>query len=438
MPQDLSAEAVRAYVYGYPLVLMETSKRTLSNVAKPDPVAIKAPINQFAKAQNVPGPAFKGVVSPNVDTLYASAWLDLAKEPLVLHMPDTQGRYYLMPMLDAWTNVFASPGKRTTGTGKGDFAITGPNWRGALPDGVKQIKSPTDTVWILGRTQLNGPSDLPAVQKLVSQYTLLPLSAYGHGAYTPAPGKVDPTVSAASPPAQVEQMEAQAFFSTLATAMGTNPPAPADAPMVATLAKLGIHPGKPFDLNAVDPAIGKALRAAVPTAQKQIKAGVAALGEDVNGWRFATNLGSYGTDYMRRAATAWQGLGANLPQDAIYPLTLVDSSGRPLDGAGEYVIHFPAGQTPPVNAFWSITMYGPSGFLVDNPINRYEIGHTAKPTANPDGSVDLYIAHDAPAGKQANWLPAPTGAFNLMLRMYWPEQSVIDGTWKTPPVTKSP
>ncbi|GAA2803562.1 DUF1254 domain-containing protein [Nonomuraea dietziae] len=435
--EDVHENAVQAYIYGYPLVLMEATRHSSTNVEAPDPAALKAPINQLAQANALPDPGFKLVVSPNLDTLYTVAWLDLAQEPMVLHLPDTQGRYYLMPMLDAWTNVFASPGTRTTGTGEGDFAITGPNWNGTLPGGVEQLKSPTDTVWIIGRTQLDGPSDLPAVQELVDQYTLQPLSAYGRGTYTRPPGKVDPGIPMTPPPTLVEQMDAQTFFSQMAAAMRTNAPAAADKPMAATLAQLNIQPGQPFDIDAVDSATAQALHAAVPAAQERIKAAVAAIGQDVNGWRVATNMGSYGTDYLRRAATAWQGLGANLPQDAIYPIAFVDGQGQPLNGANTYTIHFPAGQLPPAKAFWSLTMYDPTGFLVDNPINRYEIGHVAKPVANPDGSVDLYIQHDAPADKQDNWLPAPAEGFNLILRMYWPEESVVDGTWAPPPITKA-
>lgn len=428
-------DAVNAYVYGYPLVLMEATKQLSTNVTRPNPTTIQAPVNQFAKAESIPGPESTTVVSPNVDTLYTSAWLDLKDEPVVLHLPDTHGRYYLMPILDAWTNVIASPGKRTTGTKAGDFAITGPNWNGTLPAGVKQIKSPTETAWILGRTQLNGPSDLPAVRDLVAQYTLKPLSAYGRS-YEPPPGRADPAVPTTSPPDRVNRMDAQTFFSQLASAMAANPPSPADAPMVDTLAKLGISPGEPFDLNAQDPATAQALRQAVSTGQQRIQQAVSSIGKDVNGWRVALDLGRYGTDYLRRAATAWQGLGANLPQDAVYPLVLTDSEGRQLNGANRYTIRFAPGNTPPANAFWSITMYDQKGFLVPNSLNRYAIGHAVKPKANSDGSVDIYVQHDPPASdKQSNWLPAPTGQFNMILRMYWPRQTVLDGTWSPPPVT---
>ncbi|MFE7779715.1 DUF1254 domain-containing protein [Streptomyces nigrescens] len=433
-PAATTADAVKAYVYGYPLVLARATEQVSTNVRKPDPATLRAPVNQFAKADRTPGPEFHTVVAPNVDTLYTSAWLDLKKGPIVLHVPDTKGRYFMMPMLSAWTDVFASPGTRTTGSSAGDFAITGPGWHGRLPAGVKQIKSPTRTAWIIGRTQFDGPSDLPAVKALVRHYTLKPLRDYGHH-HTPPPGHVDPTVPATSPAARVAGMDAQTFFSQLASAMATNPPAKKDAPMVATLARLGIVPGKPFDINAKGPATAQALRQAVPAAQKQIQAALATSGNDVNGWRVSLNLGDYGTNYMLRATTAWQGLGANRPQDAVYPIVRTDSRGKPLTGAKRYVLHFAPGQTPPVKAFWSLTMYDPSGFLVRNPINRYEVGHAAKPTRNPDGSTDIYIQHDAPAGKQSNWLPAPSGRFSMILRMYRPKSSVLDGTWSPPSVT---
>ncbi|MFI8997780.1 DUF1254 domain-containing protein [Streptomyces sp. NPDC053542] len=429
-----AADAVNAYIYGYPLVLTQATRQLSTNVTRPDATTYQAPPNQFVTASNVPGPEFKTVVSPNVDTLYSSAWLDLKAEPVVLHVPNTQGRYYLMPILSAWTDVIASPGKRTTGTKAGNFAITGPDWHGTLPAGVKQIKSPTDTAWIIGRTQLNGPADLPAVHALTAKYTLTPLSAYGR-AYTPPAGRVDRNVPTLSPPDRVARMDAPTFFSRLASAMADNPPSRADAPMVATLKRLGISPGKPFDINAEGTVNAQALRQAVTTGQQRIQKAVSGLGKDVNGWRVATDLGRYGTDYLRRAATAWQGLGANLPQDAVYPLVLTDRQGRQLTGARRYTIHFAPGQTPPAHAFWSLTMYDRKGFLVPNPINRYEIGHTAKPRPNSDGSVDIYVQHDPPAShKRSNWLPAPTGQFNVMLRMYWPGPTVLNGTWTPPPV----
>ncbi|MEU8587383.1 DUF1254 domain-containing protein [Streptomyces sp. NPDC048664] len=431
-----AADAVKAYVYGYPLVLARATEQLSTNVAEPDPGRLRAPVNQFAKADTTPDPRFHTVVAPNVDTLYTSAWLDLKNGPLLLHVPDTKGRYFMMPMLSGWTDVFASPGTRTTGSSAGDFAITGPGWHGRLPAGVKRIKAPTETAWILGRTQFDGPSDLPAVKALARHYTLEPLRDHGHHRPPPA-GHVDPTVPDTPPAARVAAMDAQTFFSQLASAMATDAPAKKDAPMVAALARLGVTPGRPFDIDAKGPATAQALRQAVPAAQKRIKSALATTGTDVNGWRESLELGHYGTDYLLRATTAWQGLGANLPQDAVYPIARTDSRGRALTGAHRYVLHFAPGHTPPVSAFWSLTMYDPSGFLVPNPIKRYEIGHDVTPKPNRDGSMDIYLQHDAPAGKRSNWLPAPSGRFSVILRMYRPKPAALDGSWTPPGITVS-
>ena len=424
--EDLGVEA---YVYGFPLVLMEVSKRVMTHV--PSPTPSKAPINQFAHMQAFPTPDFKDVVSPNADTLYSSAWLDLSREPIVLHVPDTQGRYYLMPMLDGWTNVFASPGKRTTGTKAGDFAIVGPGWQGTLPAGVREIKAPTTMVWILGRTQTNGTSDFAAVHAIQRQYTLTPLSAFGKPYSPPPAAPVDPNVDDKTPPVeQVAKMDAATFFGMLADLMVANPPAAADAPMLAKLKQIGIVPGqKP------DPAQRKSLDAAVKVAQAKMAEAAKSPGTPENGWVVHRDLGSYGTDYGKRAVVALIGLGANLAADAIYPYTEVGSEGRPLNGSRRYVIHFAKGQTPPVEAFWSVTMYDSHHFFVANPINRYAIGDRDALRFNPDGSLDLFLQHQSPGKeKEANWLPAPAGNFNLIMRMYWPKPEALKGTYKIPAV----
>lgn len=431
---DVAADAVNAYIYGYSLIMMRATEQASTNVVEPDPATNRAPVNQLANADTLNTPDQRVIAAGNVDTLYSLAWLDLKNEPMVLHLPDTHGRLVMMPMLDAWMNVFASPGTRTTGSAAGDFAVTGPGWKGRLPAGVTQIKSPTETVWIVGRTQLDGPSDLPAVKDLVGQYTLKPLSAHGRD-YTPPAGQIDPTVPATNPVDRVAGMDAETYFSQLASLMATNPPAKDDAPMVATLARLGIIPGKPFNINARGPATAEALRQAVTEGNKQIQAGIAKVTEQVNGWSVNLHLGTYGTNYLLRSVAAMVGIGPNIPEDSVYMHAFHDGQGNPLNGANKYVIHFPPGQTPPVDAFWSLTMYDPSGFLVDNPIDRYEVGHNAKPTPNADGSVDIYLQHDAPAGMESNWLPAPSGQFWMMLRMYSPQASVMDGTWTPPAVT---
>lgn len=436
-PATLQGKAVDAYVYGFPLVLMSVTRTVQTNVPAPDPTHGVAPLNQFANAPAFPPPSSKAVVRPNVDTLYSLAWLDLSQEPIMLHVPATQGRYYLLQVLDAWTNVIGDPGTRTTGSGEQTFALMGPDIRVKFQEGVIPISMPTNTAWIIGRTQTNGPADYAAVNAIQAQYTLTPLSAWGTSYTPPTNVPVDPTVDQTTPPAQqVAQMDAATFFGTLAQQMKTNPPAPEDAPMLQELAALGLVPGQAFTLASQPAAVVQALTDAMKLGPTRIQAKAEQLGVLVNGWRVQSQgIGTYGTDYDTRAAVAMFGLGANLPADAIYPSTKVDGAGNPLSGANAYVIHFAAGQTPPVSAFWSITMYDDQGYFVTNAIDRYALHNWDPVTYNADGSLDLYLQNPSPgADKEANWLPAPTGSFNLTMRLYWPQPSVVDGTWQPPAV----
>jgi len=273
-----------AYIYGYPIVTIEMTRRVMTNVASPE--GTKAPMEQFANLREYPDPSFKDVTAPNADTLYSVGWLDLFKEPYVLHVPNESERYYLMPMLDAWTNVFANPGKRTTGTKAGDYAITGPHWKGPLPHGVKELKAPTDMVWIIGRTYCTGtPEDYKEVHAIQDQYSLKPLSAYGKR-YPPPKGRVDPNIKMnIAPREQVNYMNAATYFNILAMLMKKNSPAAADAPIIAKMARIGIIPGKEFDMARLDPAAAKTLEEATKTGLEQIVAETGRLGKKVNGWQ---------------------------------------------------------------------------------------------------------------------------------------------------------
>jgi hypothetical protein len=430
-----------AYVYGYPLVTVEMTRRVSTNTAKPQ--GTHAPMGQFASLRSYPTAAFKDVTAPNADTLYSSAFLDVSREPYVLSIPDAQGRYYLMPMLDGWTDVFQVPGKRTTGTKAQQYAITGPNWKGKLPKGATEYKSPTGLVWIIGRTYCTGTKkDYQEVHAFQDKLSLVPLSAYGKKKYTP-PGKVDPSIDMKTPVReQVERMDAATYFKTLAGLLKTNPPATADAPIVARLARIGLVPGKEFDLSKLPPDVAKGLEKAPKAAQGQIMGYFKKAGKDINGWMFTTRTGNYGTDYLNRALVTAIGLGANRPQDAIYPTSEAAKDGEPYSGANKYVIHIPKGQMPPAKGFWSLTMYDDKYFFVDNPLNRYTLSSRNKFKANKDGSVDLYLQNKSPGkDKAANWLPAPEGRFILMLRLYWPREkapSILDGTWQPPAVTRAP
>ncbi|MEW9808610.1 DUF1254 domain-containing protein [Mesorhizobium sp. ZMM04-5] len=439
---DEFGTAVEAYVYGYPLVTMEMTRRVVTNVA--EPVGTKGPMGHLIKLREYPNASFRDVTAPNADTLYTTAFLDVGEEPWVVSIPDLDGRYALFPMLDGWTTVFDVPGKRTTGTDAQTFAITGPGWEGTLPEGVKQYKSPTSIVWLLGRIYCTGtPEDYAEVHKIQDEIKLYPLSAWGKE-WTPPPGKVDPSIDMKTAVRdQVNDMDAIEYFTLLAELLKRNPPAAADAPMVEKLAEIGIVPGQDFDKSKFDPAFAKRLpQIAFAKIMLHFKFSDGDV-ESIDGWGFTTKTGIYGTNYLQRALITAIGLGANRPQDAIYPTSLKSASGmvkRKYDGSEKYVLTFKKGELPPVSGFWSITMYDENYFFVDNPLNRYSISERQPLKSNSDGSVDLLFQHESPGpDKESNWLPAPKGKFILMMRLYWPNESnpsIIDGSWKIPPVKK--
>src|SRR5262249_29236299 len=428
--------ATDAYIYGYPLVTMEMTRRIVTNV--PAVEGTRGPMGQIIKLRHYPDASFRDVTAPNADTLYTTSFFDVGNEPWVLSAPDMKDRYFLLPMLDGWTNVFAVPGKRTTGTGAQTYAITGPRWSGTLPEGVKQLKSPTSIVWLLGRIYCTGTAeDYAAVHLLQDEFKLVPLSAYGEP-YTPPPGKVDPAIDMKTAVReQVNRMDAVTYFSLLAQLMKDNPPAAADAPALTRFAKIGLVPGRGFDLSQLKADFARRIpEIAFDRIMLQFKINKEV--KDINGWGFTTKTGLYGTDYLMRALVTAIGLGANRPQDAVYPTSLKDADDRPYNGADKYVMRFAKGQLPPVEGFWSLTMYDASYFFVSNPLNRYSISPRQNLKSNPDGTVDLYIQKDSPgADKESNWLPAPAGKFILMLRMYWPNEnspSIINGSWTIPAV----
>jgi len=435
--QEAHAIGVDAYLYFYPLITMDVTRKQSINV-EPGKELGKGPMNMFNNIPAYPPADFKGVVRPNFDTLYSSAWLDLTREPMVVSAPDTHGRYYLLPMLDMWTDVFASPGSRTTGTEAGHFLITPPGWTGDVPAGVTRISAPTPYVWIIGRTKTDGPDDYTAVRKIQAGYKITPLSEWGK---TPTPPKatIDPTVDMKTPPKeQVDTMPADKFFAYAAELLKVITPHLTDQPIVAQLKKIGIEPGKSFDLDKADPAIRTGLATAPENARQLMAWKVPTLARVVNGWSMNTDtMGVYGNYYLKRAIVAQFGLGANVPEDAIYPLNLVDESGKPLEGTSKYTLHFDKAALPPVNAFWSVTLYDLDGYQVANPMNRFALSSWMPLKYNADGSLDLYFENESPgADKEANWLPAPKTPFNLTLRMYAPKSEALTGKWNPPPVKR--
>jgi hypothetical protein len=431
-------DAVEAYIYGYPLVTMDMTRKQLTNVPDATSVPGRGPMGQLIKLRTYPPVDDHAVTAPNADTLYTMVWLDVSSEPWVFTIPDMGDRYYLLPMLDGWTDVFQVPGKRTTGGKAQKYAITGPGWSGTLPAGVTEYKSPTGLVWILGRIYCTGtPEDYAKVHALQDKFSIVPLSSY-RKPYTAPANEVDANFDMKTGVRdQVDAMGVMEYFNYLAKLMKTNPPADADAPMVATMAKIGLVPGQDFDASKLGAFDKEAIKAVPKLAQVKILEYFKKAAEPVNGWVYLTkNVGVYGTEYLQRALATAIGLGANRPQDAIYPTSEKDADGHEYDGNKHYVMHFDKGQMPPVNGFWSLTMYDASYFFVPNPLNRYTLSSRNKFVTNPDGSVDLYLQAESPGKtKEANWLPAPKAKFIPMLRLYWPKDtppSIIDGSWKPP------
>jgi hypothetical protein len=441
---DAAQIAMDAYLYGYSLITTEVTRVQMSNV--PAIEGLHAPMGRFINVRRYPPADFRGVSAPNADTLYSLAWIDLGAEPTVFSHPDMGDRYFLFPMYSLWMPVLESPGARTTGGKAANYLITGPGWSGQVPAGMTQIKSPTRYFLILGRTYANGTdADYAIVNALQDQYRLTPLSSFGRDFTYQAP-PVDPNPGFSmtdKPQAVILGMSAEEYFNRMARLMGSAaPPAPEDAPIVARMARIGIVPGQPFDASKLPAAARESLKDLPQRALATIGANRGSLGVEVNGWTIIKGIGHYGTDYMKRALVAAFGWPANLQEDAVYPYSEVDSDGRPLTGANKYTLTFPAGQTPPVNGFWSITMYeiDQGWWFVPNALNKFTVSPRNNLKTNADGSTTLYFQHESPgADKEANWLPAPRGPFLPMLRMYWPKAgnpSILDGSWAPPRIQK--
>jgi hypothetical protein len=433
-PQDI---ATLAYIWGYPLVSVV---RLVDYSSSPNVPAApgRGPINTFSSFPSFPTSNFTDIVSINVDTLYSFGLLNLEKEPVVLQVPPISGRYYTLQFIDAYSNNFLYIGSRLNDTTGGTYLITGPNWKGDVPPSMKQIKSPTNTVDIGGRIYVNGPSDVPNVNALQDKLKLTPLSVFNGNTTSVQP--VTPETNASKqvpigPQPSLIPTTGIKIYDEIGQDMADNPPPVADSEVLAKFATIGIGPGlTPSDTN--NDTIKSALENGITEGDKFINAQVQNIGTKINGWLVNLDIGNYGTDYLLRAGVAKFGLGANSPEEAVYPSTFTDNQGQNLTGTHNYLIHFDKGQTPPVNAFWSITLYNNKSYLAENPINRYSISqHTEGLKYNPDGSLDIYIQHASPgADKESNWLPSPSGQFNLVLREYNPQDAILKGEYQITPV----
>ncbi len=426
-----------AYVYGYPLVMMDVTREVMT--AAPTSGEYAAPINQFARIRTYVDPDFKNVVRISVNSIWSHGFVDLDQEPMIVTVPDAGNRYLVMQALNMWTDDFASAGTRTPETKSGDFLIAGPKWTGTAPPGIKAtFRSSTRYAWVLVQISAASPADFPAINALQDQLKITPLSAWGKPYTPPASMPVDPSVDlTATPFDQVRIMTGEMFFRRLAKLLKDNPPYPADAWTLRKLKLLGIEPGKDFDPGKLDPEIRKGINEAPWNIWKLLAEGPYGM-PTVNGWLNIANLGRYGTDYNTRAFVAYAGLGALTSDDAVYPCAFVDGDGRALDAAYNYSIHFPKGQLPPsVTDVWSISQYR-ENFYVRNALNRYGILSSMPLKYNADGSLDIYLQVKSPGpDKESNWLPTPpSGMFNLTTRIYLPKKQMLDGTYKLPPVTR--
>ena len=430
--QEANEIAIEAYVYLHPLLTMDVTRRTLTNTPE-------GRLNQFAHNSAFPEAENREVVRPNFDTLYSSAWLDITEEPMVISMPDTQGRHYILPIMDMWTDVFVAAGKRTSGTKAKNIALVPKGFTGKLPKGIEAIEAPTPMMWIINRIQTNGPKDYPFVNGLQEGFKITPLSQWGKKVAL-KPFKADPTADMKSSPFdQMMAMDAQKYFSYGAELMKEYPAHATDFSILARMKRIGIEAGKSFDYDKASPVVKAALDSSITDGLQLMKETLPSMATVANGWQMNTStMGVYGNYYMKRAIVTLIGLGAIPPEDGIYPLLLADADGEKLVGTSNYKIHFEKDELPPVNAFWSITMYDHEGFQVANTLNRFAIGDRDDLVFNKDGSLDIYIQAKSPGkDKESNWLPSPDkGELGVTMRLYAPKPQALDGRWVPPVVNK--
>ncbi|MGM4988146.1 DUF1254 domain-containing protein [Tardiphaga sp. 841_E9_N1_2] len=433
---DAKQIAKEAYIFGLPMVTVYSTLYEFS-IDNGNP-QYKGPFNSILNVSRVFTPDDTAFVTPNSDTPYTFIGPDLRAEPMVLTVPPMEkDRYFVFQMMDLYTFNFDYVGSRTTGNGGGDFLIAGPDWNGPVPSGItKVIRSETQLVNVVGRTQLFNPGDLENLRKIQSGYQLRPLSRY---LGTTAPAAVA-DIKWIRPVKPAEQSKSLEFFNQLAFLLQLTSVNPAEAALRNRFESIGIVSGAAFDTASISDTRRAALLAGMAEGQAEIDAYRATLGgksADLFGSReFLKN------DYLKRATGTQVGIGANSKDEALYPIYEKDGEGRPLDGSsGRYILRYAAGEFPPVNAFWSLTMYAfPSQLLVKNPIDRYLINSPMLPDLkrDPDGGLTIYIQNESPgSGKESNWLPAPRGPFMMAARYYWPKPELLDDKWKSPAVQPS-
>lgn len=439
-PQQLDYQQAEAiYDYVYPLVIMKISQDLMLSA----PIRHGATPNHFLHFPQLAQPKHRAVVLANRNTLYSVGWVDLSKGPVLFDIPDMGERYFVMPLIDAWSNTFQSFGSRTTGQGAQKYMLVNDSWRGEDQAGYKTIVSPTNMVWITGRIQADSAADAMQAAKLQSQYGLTTLAEKKTGVdpfanYTP----VYRMAQVRKPVPYSLKMSAEAYFDQFFAMWKNNPSPAADKEMLATLASIGIKPDADNSFASLDDATRETLLAAVKNKQANYLQAFYQGEAQSSAWTFnVERMGTWGTDYSRRAYWGMWGLGANLVEDAVYGVSQLDSKLQALNGANTYTLHFDASQLPPANAFWSLTSYNREGYLEPNSVDRYSLGSNNTLAYNSDGSVDLLLAAEKPAKSKSkpnkNWVPVPAGDFKVLLRLYWPRQEVLDGKWSIPSIEKN-
>lgn len=426
---DLKA-ASSAYLYGYSLVLSEETR--IGSVALTG-------TNRFSYSNDFPDGDFRLVVRPNVDTLYNIVWFDLSEGAQVISMPNTGDRYYVMPFMDAWTNVFARTGTSTTGNHAQEIALVGPEFKGELPQGISSVvTSPTNMVWMIGRIQTNSVEDVANVEQLQSQMAVTPLAAWEKGERYPGQTTSMADAEPHDPMNVVESMDAQAFFSYLNRMMAEQPPLPGDGPELAKFAHLNIAPGADFQMDKLGWLQRIMVEKALEVTRTKIDEALRTTNITETGWNvLLEDIGTYGTNYQMRTVVAKVGIGALIPEEASYPSSFMTPDGEKLNGDKyNYRLHFPAGEAPGADAFWSLTMYDFEGYMKNNEIDRYSIGDRSGLQFNTDGSLDILIQHQRPEQGTSNWLPAPQEEFNVTLRMYLAHDNFLNGEWTLPALEK--
>jgi hypothetical protein len=435
--------AEEGFIYGLPLVMNYAVMQEFA--VDKNSGQFKAPFNEINNQHRVATPEDTAVITPNSDTPYSTAWLDLRAEPMVVSVPMVEkDRYYSVQLIDGNTYNYGYIGSRATGTDAGDYLVVGPDWKGDKPAGIKKVfASTTPFALTLFRTQLFNPEDMPKVEKVQAGYKVQPLSAFAKQPAPPAAPKIDFL------PATTAGIKAN-FFQYLDAALQFVPETPKDKAIRARLASIGIGPGKSFEFKDLSLEHKAAILIALKQGDDKVDKFLSSGMKDINGWNVGAFFGDeafYNGNWLTRAGAAKGGLYGNDAEEAMYPYTRTDGAGETLDGSRHnYTITFPAGELPPVNAFWSVTMYdGKSQFLIKNPINRYLLNSPmlSSMKKNADGSLTLYIQKDSPgADKETNWLPAPNDTIYLVMRLYWPKAtspSILPaggGTWKPPAIMK--